>query len=186
MSAQFKFFSIPVNFESDAEAELNRFLTTVQLVNLQKQLICQQERFYWAIAIEYATDATTTGSKQNFSAKKKTDYKEVLSDEDFAVFAKLRDWRKETAAKEAVLVYNVFLNEHLAAMVDKRIATKAGLLEIDGVGDARVEKYGDAVLGILKEEFRNLEKKNEKGEKSVQSDPDPRKPAPGVSESGKK
>ena len=67
---------------------------------------------------------------------------------------------------------NVFMNEHLAAMVEKRITTKKGLMEIEGVGEARVEKYGDAVLAILKEEFSKLGEKNETGNPSIPFDTD--------------
>jgi ribonuclease D len=77
------------------------------------------------------------------------DYKEVLKPEEFEVFSRLRDWRKATADKEGVPVYVVLTNEQLAQMVQKKTNSKAGLKEIEGVGDARVEKYGDALLQIL-------------------------------------
>ena len=47
------------------------------------------------------------------------DYKEILKSEDFAVFARLRDLRKEIAQAEAVPVYTVFTNEQLAQLVDR-------------------------------------------------------------------
>jgi len=94
-----------------------------------------------------------------------------LSPENFAIFAKLRDWRKETAAREAIQLYNVFMNDQLAVMVEKKIITKDGLRGIDGVGDARVKKYGDAVIAILKEEFSKMEKNNEAGQESLPFDP---------------
>ena len=74
------------------------------------------------------------------------DYKELLKPEEFEVFSRLREWRKGMAEQEGVPVYVVFTNEQLAEMVKKRVSTKAGLKEIEGVGDARVEKYGAAVL----------------------------------------
>ena len=43
-------------------------------------------------------------------------------------------------------VYGVFMNEQLAEMVRQRTGTKAALKGIEGVGEARVEKYGAAVL----------------------------------------
>jgi len=166
-----KFFSIPVQYEGDAEAELNAFLKTVRLIAIQRELVCQENRFYWAIAVEYAEGGGKAPSKSD-AVRKKIDYKEVLSPENFAIFVKLRDWRKETAAREAVQLYNVFMNEQLAAMVEKRIASKKALMEIEGVGDARVEKYGDAVLAILKEEFAKLKEENETGKEPLSADPD--------------
>ncbi len=169
MTVQYKFFSIPVGYEADAEAELNNFLRTIRLITIHREFVCQETRAYWAIAVEYMTGDGKAGHKTT-SGKKKIDYREVLSPENFAIYAKLRDWRKETAAKEAVQLYNVFMNDQLAVMVGKKITTKAGLREIDGVGDARVEKYGDAVIAILKEELSNLEKKNETGKESLPFD----------------
>ncbi len=77
------------------------------------------------------------------------DYREVLSAEDFAVFAKLRDLRKEIAQGEAVPVYTIFTNEQLAKMVQAKATTKAALEKVAGVGDARIEKYGARVLEVL-------------------------------------
>ena len=34
-------------------------------------------------------------------------------------------------------------------MVQKKMTSQAGLKEIEGVGDARVEKYGEALLQVL-------------------------------------
>ncbi|MBF0229449.1 MAG: HRDC domain-containing protein [Desulfamplus sp.] len=166
MSLQFKFFSIPVKYEADEESELNAFLRSVQTITIHRELICQDNRFYWAIAVEYMTGSKKDVRKSELESKK-IDYKEVLSPEEFAIFAKLRDWRKETAAREAVQLYNVFMNDQMAAMVQKKITTKARLKEIEGVGDGRIEKYGDAVLAILKEAFSKSDKKDETGSKPI-------------------
>ena len=87
-----------------------------------RELVCQENRFYWAIAVEYG-EGDAKASPKSGAGKKKIDYNEVLSPENFAIYAKLRDWRKETAAREAAQLYNVFMNDQLAAMVEKRIVT---------------------------------------------------------------
>src|SRR4051794_14851410 len=81
------------------------------------------------------------------------DYRERLKPEDFAVFARLRDLRKEIAQAEAVPVYTVFTNEQLAQMVQMRATTRAALEQIAGVGDARIEKYGARVLEFLRRQW---------------------------------
>jgi len=77
------------------------------------------------------------------------DYKEVLKPGEFEVFSRLRDWRRAVAEKEGVPVYTIFTNEQLAQMVQKKVNSKAALKEIEGVGDARVEKYGDALMQVM-------------------------------------
>lgn len=156
MSIQYRFFSIPVNNELDAEEEFNELLRAVNAVVVHRELICQENRYYWAMAVEYATGSGKKKGKVTDGGKK-IDYKEVLSPGDFAIYAQLRDWRKERAVQEGVKLYNVFMNDQLAAMVTQRVTSKKQLLEIDGVGRGRVDKYGDAVLAILKEAVRDTQ-----------------------------
>ena len=58
------------------------------------------------------------------------------------------------AEAEAVPPYAVFTNEQLAAMVTGRVADEAGLAAIDGVGPARVERYGARFVAALQEAWR--------------------------------
>ena len=79
------------------------------------------------------------------------DYKEVLSPEDFSVFATLREWRKQAAGEAGVPVYTIFTNEQLATIITKRVQSKTDLHGIEGIGEARVEKYGDTIIQFLRE-----------------------------------
>jgi superfamily II DNA helicase RecQ len=79
------------------------------------------------------------------------DYKELLSASDFALFSQLRDYRKSLAESEGKPVYTFFTNEQLAAIVQKKANSKAALKSIDGIGDAKIEKYGEAILKIMQD-----------------------------------
>jgi len=79
----------------------------------------------------------------------KTDYREQLSTEDFELFNRLRDERKKWAEAEAVPVYTIFSNAQLAAMVQKRVRSTTDLEAIEGIGPARVAKYGERLLAVL-------------------------------------
>lgn len=91
------------------------------------------------------------GAARGGASRPKVDYKERLSAEDFASFARLREWRKQVSQAEAVPVYTVFTNEQLAQMVQQPVTSKQSLEQIAGVGDARVEKYGSQILEILQQ-----------------------------------
>ena len=73
----------------------------------------------------------------------------MLNEADFALFAKLRDLRKKLAEQEGVPAYALFTNEQLAQMAQQRVTTQAQLAALDGVGPARIEKYGEAFLNLL-------------------------------------
>jgi len=74
-----------------------------------------------------------------------------LKPEEFALFAKLRDWRKGVSQKEAVPVYTIFTNEQIAEIVRTRATTKAAIGLIEGIGEGRIEKYGAAVLSVIQD-----------------------------------
>lgn len=99
---------------------------------------------------------------------RRVDYKEVLSEEDFALFAKLREERKKLAAAEAVPVYAVCINEQMAEMAKNKPLTAAALKEINGFGEAKAGKYGEAFLNGLKPRDnpeKSMETGNEAGRK---------------------
>lgn len=79
----------------------------------------------------------------------KVDYREKLGSEDFALFSRLRDERKRWAETEGVPVYTVFTNAQLAAMAQKRPRSAAELAAVEGIGPARIEKYGARLLELV-------------------------------------
>ena len=74
-----------------------------------------------------------------------------LSAADAAVFEQLRAWRGATAREQSLPAYTVFQNATLRAIATARPATLAELSEINGVGEAKLAKYGEAVLDLLAE-----------------------------------
>jgi len=143
-----KFFTIPIQDSGNAEAELNAFLCSHKILAVDRRWVDQGSASFWAIRVDYLEAPTTSGGSRG-ARRGKVDYKEVLSAEEFSLFAKLRDLRKEIAQAEAVPVYTIFTNEQLAHMVQAGASTKADLEKIAGVGDARIEKYGPRVLELL-------------------------------------
>jgi ATP-dependent DNA helicase RecQ len=72
-----------------------------------------------------------------------------LSAADAAVFEQLRAWRGATAREQSLPAYTVFQNATLRAIAMARPATLAELSEINGVGEAKLAKYGEQVLDLL-------------------------------------
>jgi ATP-dependent DNA helicase RecQ len=65
------------------------------------------------------------------------------------LFEKLRILRKELAQKAAVPPFVIFSDASLVAMVEHLPKNKAEFLEINGVGQKKLESYGDAFLGVI-------------------------------------
>lgn len=144
---ELRFFSIPARDPGAFGEELNRFLRGHRVLQVQRELVCEGGASWWAVCVEYLAESPARAAGSN--GKPKVDYREKLDPEQFAVFSRLREVRKELAEKEGVPVYAVFTNEQIAAMVTTGARDAAGLKKIDGVGDARLEKFGEPFLMVL-------------------------------------
>ncbi len=118
---QFKLFSIPATGNAESEEELNRFLRSHRAVSVQKELI-NGHTACWCFCVEYLLNSPLPEGKTGGGGRQRVDYKEILSAEDFALFVRLREARKQLAATEAIPVYAVCTNEQLAEMVKGRAA----------------------------------------------------------------
>ncbi|HLN77432.1 MAG TPA: ATP-dependent DNA helicase UvrD2 [Nocardioidaceae bacterium] len=68
---------------------------------------------------------------------------------DEELFERLRAWRVARASEEKVPAYVVFTDLTLQAIAEVRPADTPALLRINGVGPAKVEKYGGDVLELV-------------------------------------
>jgi ATP-dependent DNA helicase RecQ len=81
--------------------------------------------------------------------KAKTAGTEVPLDE--ALLTKLRDLRRELAQAGGVPAYIVFSDAALRDMCRKQPTTKAAFLSVSGVGEVKMEKYGEAFTRLIGE-----------------------------------
>lgn len=155
---QMQFFQVPAVGGEGMVEEVNRFLRTHRVLRVQRELVLRDESPSWAVCVEYLEGAGGSGVGSVSSGKGRTsgrgsegrvDYKAVLSPEDFALFLLLRDLRRTLAEAEATPVWAVFTNEQLARISQTRPKNRTELEQIDGIGSARSERYGEQVLSIV-------------------------------------
>jgi ATP-dependent DNA helicase RecQ len=68
---------------------------------------------------------------------------------DPALFDRLREWRSAEARRRAVPAYVVFSDATLAALAGEQPRDRDALARVKGIGPAKLEAYGDAVLAII-------------------------------------
>ena len=68
---------------------------------------------------------------------------------DPALFDRLREWRSAEARRRAVPAYVVFSDATLAALAAEQPRDRNALARVKGIGPAKLEAYGDAVLAII-------------------------------------
>jgi DNA helicase-2/ATP-dependent DNA helicase PcrA len=61
----------------------------------------------------------------------------------------LRAWRRKRAEADGVPAYVVFNDRTLAALAERRPRSRGELLAVEGIGPAKLDRYGDELLGLL-------------------------------------
>jgi len=140
---------IPVQDDGAGAEILNQFLSSHRIVSIDRHFIADGPSSPWSLCVSFLP---ADGNRLPATAKRpaRVDYRDILNDRDFALFAQLRTIRKQLAEAEGVPAYALFTNEHLAAMVQGQIHTVTGLQDLVGVGESRARKYGEPFLAVLR------------------------------------
>lgn len=106
------------------------------------------------------------------------------SDEAFSgsspLFEALKQWRREAAAKEGVPPFMIFFDATLRDIANARPASVEDLLDVKGIGAAKGNKYGQAIIRIISEHAGQ----ERSGSQSSRSQSSRSKPTARVSASG--
>ncbi len=168
-----KVFKIHLENEFDEE-KLNKFLE-IAAVNQTFASIVNSETPFWSVLVLYE-DKISLSVKPRHSETVETAYtpntfaptpakptaqKREAATVDFApepvkltheqenFYNALRTWRNERASQDGVPPYLIAHNDSLMQMATLPIATHEDLLQVKGLGEKRVQKYGDEILRIL-------------------------------------
>jgi superfamily II DNA helicase RecQ len=128
--------------------DLNAFLRSERVAAVSQYLA----QTAGGAMLVFVVETVPSGARVPGPAGLKVDYREQLSAADFSTFSRLREERRRWAEAEGVPVYTVFTNAQLAEMVKRPVRTTADLAAIEGIGEARVAKYGTRILTL----FANL------------------------------
>ena len=136
---QVKTFKIVVG-DTEAENQLNAFLRGHRVLSLRHHFVAQEGEAYWVAWVQYVP------SKKSDSRPNRSDgedpYRESLSEADYAVYARICDWRREEARDQDVPAYAILTNRMVAALAVERPKSKAALAKIKGVGEGRAGLSG--------------------------------------------
>mgnify|MGYP001508011061 FL=1 len=66
------------------------------------------------------------------------------------LFEELREWRRQVAQETDKPAFTVLVDSALAAIAETRPTSPAGLARINGLGPAKIERYGATILEIVR------------------------------------
>lgn len=87
--------------------------------------------------------------KENVSRKQNV-VKQIVADDE--LFEKLRSLRLEIAQEQSLPPYIIFSDQTLKELAEKQPQNSLAFLDIKGVGQNKLDKYGEAFLALLKHE----------------------------------
>lgn len=149
---QVKLFTIPIGDSGAAEEEMNRFMRANRVLDVTHHFVSVAEKgCFWCFCVRYIENGLATVPATSFrgGGRGKVDYREVLSPEVFAVFARLRECRKQIASAEGLPAYAVFTDEELAGIASLPELTVKKLREVPGIGEKKATRFGQPILDML-------------------------------------
>ena len=134
---QINIFTIPVGESGSALQEMNTFLNTHKILEIEQKLISNDNGANWCFCVRYNDQAFNPAS----GGKTKIDYRQVLDEPTFQKFSRLREIRKSVAATEGLSAFIVFTDEELAELAKLEEITLKSMLGIKGIGEKKAERF---------------------------------------------
>lgn len=171
---QFMTFFVSPFSEPSSHAELNNFLKSRRIINVEKRLIDGERGTGWIFLVEYSDN---DGSKQSYTMSSKIDWRDVLNPSQFAVYDLLRKKRKEIGERTKIPLYGILSNEQLALMAQNPPKTKEEFIKIKEVGEQKYKQFGEEFLETIKSAMLSAEQAENVAAAAGQVDSVPKKQA---------
>jgi ATP-dependent DNA helicase RecQ len=98
--------------------------------------------------VEFRHEPEPASGRSSSRTAKRSDVPE--EGEERELFEALRSCRTRLAKDQDVPPYVVFGDKTLLAMVEYRPSSSSGFRQLHGVGDVKLERYGDAFLEVIR------------------------------------
>ena len=136
---QYKIISVPVLGGDQKNDTLNAFLRGHRVVKVGKELVCEEGKHWWVFCIEYIDDRVELSSS---GSKEKKDYKTLLSEEAYHRYLSFKEIRRRLAEANGLPPYAILTTEELSLMAKQEQLDVSGLRAIEGIGQAKIERWG--------------------------------------------
>ena len=130
------------------DGPLREFLKNREAVAVREHFFVRDHVPYLAVLVTYGIDPPTPQAADGARAWE-SGWRSQVSAADLPLFNALREWRAERASREGIAPYLICTNKQLAAIVSARPQSLTRLGAIDGIGKAKLEKYGQDLLAML-------------------------------------
>lgn len=139
---QYKKFILSLTDDGLQEAELNRFLRGHRAIKVEQHFM--PDEALWAFLVCYMDgEQKETAPGAHRSNSERFDPSKELTPEQLARYKHYAYIRLQLARRDNVKAFVVFTNRELAAIAKVEELSVDVLKGIDGIGEARIEQYGE-------------------------------------------
>lgn len=132
------------------DTPLRDFLKDKDVLTVRDHFFVKHDTPYLAVLVTYTLPRPAVPPPSPTPRQHEdTSWRALVSAEELPLFNTLRDWRSERSKREGVPPYVICTNRQFAAMIKARPQSLAALAEIEGIGKAKLEKYGRDLLAML-------------------------------------
>lgn len=130
---------------------IDKNINTRKILNYNAKMIKVGGKYFWSILVEYE-------EYEGMEKIQKLDKKNEFSEAQKALYQSLVNWRKEKSTTLGLPAYVLCNNAQISDIVRTKPTTKTELLAINGIGEKKVNEYGDDIIKIITD-FCKKEKK---------------------------
>lgn len=161
---QIRIFTLPFEEKTESfdDELIKDFCQNKKIHRIESHFFRQEGQAYWSVAVHY--DVVTL---------KKADKVLDLDETQQLLFQRLREWRRETGAKEGIPVYLISTNAQLVSMIKIPTKTLESFKLVKGFGKKRIGKYGRRINDIIKAFFEEQVKAGPKTEPKQETENPP-------------
>lgn len=135
-----RIFTLPFDETSEGFPDeiVTEFCRNKRVLQVASKFFMFEGRPFWSVAVHY--EVVVRGEEKL----------RELDEAQQLLFVRLKDWRKEKAAREGIPVYLVATNNHFLEIIRCRCRTLESFKSIKGFGKKRILKYGKEINEMVK------------------------------------
>lgn len=146
--------TISLSFDSTyggfRDEEVREFMKDKELISVHDYFFVKNNIPYLTFVLKYFPHRAEVDQKLAPKGKRDESWRSSLSEKDMGLFNLLRDWRSQRCKKDGLPPYVLFTNQQLAMIVKKRPQSQTELMQINGIGNGKAQKFGEEILAISK------------------------------------
>ncbi len=136
--------------------DLDNFMKDSDIISVSDHFFLHEGHPWLCLIVSYRednrrNDVPISSKHVSTQSEVKKDWRDTLDDERKQIFDLLRHWRAVKSQKDGLPPYVILTNRQVAEIVQANVTSVADLRKIDGIGDGKIQRFGNDILAILQQ-----------------------------------